>query len=1765
MRKTGLILVCLAALGLPGFAQSYNPPAGGEDLFRFFSPRFLSDGESVVSMHSPESDTVNPAASGALQRPTFDLSYMSLVDFGPGTDYGQALNIGASFPTRAGVLTGSIHLLAAPFANELSLGTLGTLHVSFAKDLFPNLLVGAGAHVTYGSRGGTAGWGAGLDLGFVHLTGDLWLLRDFRWGGTLRNIGKGYNPLAAAGESSFPAAFTPAFGASFTALHTGTLSLSVTGDLSFPSFRNLRFKLGTELAVSDLLSLRSSFHLDARDLAAPPSLSLVPSFGLSVNLGKLVGPRTEGTPRAADLNIETGVAKLYRDIWAFGVGANLPLGNLDTRPPVITVTYPDLQYISPNHDGVRDHLEVPISITDERYVKGFRFLVRDRNGKVIREIRNKEERPENSTIGNLLDRLLYVKTGIPIPGSIRWDGTGDTGSLPPDGMYSFMIESWDDNGNTGGTPVMNVVLDTEPPRVEITVPADPAALIFSPDNDGNKDTLLISQTGSQEELWEGRILDAAGTIVKSFVWRNETPRSFPWDGKNLEGTLAPDGVYSYAVASTDRAGNATERRLDNIIINTQAPPIALTIDEAWFSPNGDGVKDSVTLVPEVPVTAGIMNWGLTVRNERGQTVRTLTGGERYSIESPEPAVFDGTDDTGAPLPEGRYRAQLTVLYQNGHHPSAESPYFTVDVTAPTALVRAEHRVFSPNGDGRKETVTFYHETSREELWQGSITAQDGTVVRAFAWTETADASTVWDGRADDRMIVPDGVYRYTVSAVDRAGNRGVSEPVEIVIDRRETPVALSTQDEAFSPNGDGLKDRIEIFPQIAVTDSIDRIVLSIHREDGTAVRTLRPARETFVSYAWDGLDDTGSLMPDGGYYAQLAAWYMNGNEPITRTGMFLLDNAAPKADVRANYTVFSPNGDGSKDEIAFVQETSREARWIGTITDGENRVVKSFSWIGEADRNVTWDGRGDDKLVQRDGRYTYRLQSIDLAGNKGSAAPVVFEINTEETSLFLSAEYDAFSPNGDGVKDTVRLLPQVNVKDGIQSSRLVILDRVGRTVKTYEGTPGGELSFIWDGTANSGSRAPDGPYTAQLSLVYENGNAPEARTSPFVLDTAAPAAKVSVDYRVFSPNGDGNKDLLTISQETSSEETWTGTVTASDGKPVKLFTWSGKAEPRLFWDGRGSDKSVVPDGIYTYRLTTLDDAGNRGASEEVRFTIDTTETPVFISAGHPAFSPNGDKVQDEISLLAQAKVERGIERWELRILDGAERPVRRFGGAARLASPVSWNGLDDSGKSVQDGRYTAELSVWYENGNVSNARFADIVLDTVAPEIRISPEYTLFSPNGDGYKDTVTIVQLSSVEELWEGAIVSETGEVVISASWKGAAKQMVWDGRDRSGNRVRDGRYRYVVRAQDAAGNRIERSTEPITIDTRTAAVFVTASGNGFSPNGDGRADEIAFSMIVNLTDGIESWNLSLADETGTVRKTVNGENLPPTRLSWNGIGDDGRIVEGLYTATLTVVYRKGDRPQAVTRGFLLDVSAPVSVVELAPVPFSPDNDGVDDELSIGLSVRDRSAVESWKFEILDPVGRTFTVFEGRGMPSDRIIWDGRSKDAELVQAAEDYPYVFTVTDALGNVGRKTGKIPVDVLVIREGDRLKIRISSITFPAYRSDLVWEDKEASDRNVKILTRLTEILNKYSSYRIRIEGHAVSEYWQNAAQAAREEAEELQPLSLKRAEAVRRMLSDLGVDPARLSTLGLGGKEPVVSHGDIENRWKNRRVEFVLLK
>ena len=116
---------------------------GQNDVLSLVSPGVLGGGESVSSVESPYADILNPAASGGTQRTTLDLNYIALPGIGDETAWGNVLNAGITLPSPAGVFTASAHLLSSSFPN-LDLGTLGALNLSFAKDLYRNLYVGAG-------------------------------------------------------------------------------------------------------------------------------------------------------------------------------------------------------------------------------------------------------------------------------------------------------------------------------------------------------------------------------------------------------------------------------------------------------------------------------------------------------------------------------------------------------------------------------------------------------------------------------------------------------------------------------------------------------------------------------------------------------------------------------------------------------------------------------------------------------------------------------------------------------------------------------------------------------------------------------------------------------------------------------------------------------------------------------------------------------------------------------------------------------------------------------------------------------------------------------------------------------------------------------------------------------------------------------------------------------------------------------------------------------------------------------------------------------------------------------------------------------------------------------------------------------------------------------------------------------------------------------------------------------------------------------------
>ena len=172
----------------------------------------------------------------------------------------------------------------------------------------------------------------------------------------------------------------------------------------------------------------------------------------------------------------------------------MPLGAIEKNPPAIGLDTNGEKYISPTLVGGKVDLVLPLSITSKRYIKGYKLVIQDSSGTPVRTIQNKEDRPENRDLGNLVKRLFYVKSGIPVPSSIRWDGTSDKGTVVPDGTYRYFVEAWDDNGNIGRTPLGTTIVKTVPPQISVSA----QYLIFSPTGEGTKAALPVHQTGPRK-------------------------------------------------------------------------------------------------------------------------------------------------------------------------------------------------------------------------------------------------------------------------------------------------------------------------------------------------------------------------------------------------------------------------------------------------------------------------------------------------------------------------------------------------------------------------------------------------------------------------------------------------------------------------------------------------------------------------------------------------------------------------------------------------------------------------------------------------------------------------------------------------------------------------------------------------------------------------------------------------------------------------------------------------------------------------------------------------------------------------------------------------------------------------------------------------------------------------------------------------------------------------------------------------------------------
>jgi len=415
-------------------------------------------------------------------------------------------------------------------------------------------------------------------------------------------------------------------------------------------------------------------------------------------------------------------------------------------------------------------------------------------------------------------------------------------------------------------------------------------------------------------------------------------------------------------------------------------------------------------------------------------------------------------------------------------------------TSPAAVAA---RRFSPNGDGSRDSLRVrWTATVALDSLTLNVLRPDGTPVGSVSVPALARGTHgfAWDGRVGGRRV---GDGTYLLQLVGRAGGAVYRAPSAmpataaqiarygVVVDTVPPAVAGASASRALiSPNRDGIRESTAL---ALTAPGATAWTVRIGAGAADPVRTFRGSGGR-VAVTWDGRDDAGARAPDGDYGATLSACDAAGNCAV-RTLAVRVDTTPPSVVALALPGTFSPDGDGDADTATLSWASSEPAGGTVSVWHGRT-LVRRWSVPAGPVGSVAWDGRSGAGRAVADGRYTLRADLRDAAGNRRLTA---WTVTVDRTAGALRWSGGFFPQDGDGLAARSTLSWRQTRR---ATTALALYDATGTLVRrVWDRRPlgAGPHSWAWDGRLADGSMAPQGAYTALLTVASPLGTQRLAR------------------------------------------------------------------------------------------------------------------------------------------------------------------------------------------------------------------------------------------------------------------------------------------------------------------------------------------------------------------------------------------------------------------------------------------------------------------------------------------------------------------------------------------------------------------------------------------------------------------------------------------------------------------------------------------------
>ena len=682
------------------------------------------------------------------------------------------------------------------------------------------------------------------------------------------------------------------------------------------------------------------------------------------------------------------------------------------------------------------------------------------------------------------------------------------------------------------------------------------------------------------------------------------------------GTLA-DGTWSITATDTHPTGGTSSVSTAlSISVDSSAPSAPSGLGLATASDSGSSNTDNVTADNTPTMSASGGNAGDTV---------TITAAKSGSADVTCSYTLPGGGCDLGTLADGTWSITAKFTDPAGNTSNASSPLpVSIDSSGPAGLT-PDLAASSDSGASSSDNITS--DATPTISLPGQSTGDVVTVTARKAGSSDVVCSyTVGASTGCDLGALADGTWDISASVVDRAGNTGTTQSLEIAIDSTSSSAPsgldLATPSDLGSSSTDDITS--DSTPTVSAVGGVagDTVTITAAKSGSANVTCsyVVPATGCDLGSLADGVWNVNATITDAA-----------GNVSSPSTSLpITIDSSAPAAPGTPDLASASDSGSSSTDDLTNDNTPRIEVPGGGT---GDTITVTATPTGGGAPITCTFivgQATSCELGPLPDGRWSITATSTDQAGNV-SAPTSALSIDIDASAPSAPTDVDLVPGSDSGSSNTDNITnddtPTVGVTGGAPGDTVTISATRGATTV---------LCTFVVGVSSECTLPPlsDGTWDVTSTLTDASGNVSSASASLPIVIAASLPTRATPDMFATSDSGPSNSDDITndVTPEITIPDASAGdvvTVTATDGSNTLSCTYTVGVVTSCALPTLG-------DGVWTVSASLVDIAGNIGSSSgSLSIRIDAT-APSSLSAvdlleASDTGSLNSDNVTSDVT------------------------------------------------------------------------------------------------------------------------------------------------------------------------------------------------------------------------------------------------------------------------------------------------------------------------------------------------------------------------------------------------------------------------------------------------------------------------------------------------------------------------------------------------------